>query len=87
MEPKSDGGSIASRTQISVRSGSFNCESAKKTDFAESVFLYLLLLATRLLYYLSIFPIPHKNFTGGYPSLGALLLLLGGLASPFSAFT
>jgi hypothetical protein len=87
VEPKAESGSIASRTQISVRPASFNCESAKKTDFAESVFLYLLLLATRLLYYLPIFPILHRNFTGGYPSLGALLLLLGGLASPFSAFT
>ena len=62
MEPQSDGGPIASRTYISVRSGSFNCESAKKTDFAESVFLYLLLLTTRLLYYLPIFPILHRNF-------------------------
>jgi hypothetical protein len=83
----SDSGSIARRTQISIRFVGFNRESAKKTDFTESVFLCLLLLMTRLDYSLPMFPILHRNFTGDIQSLGALLLLLGRLASPFYAFT
>jgi hypothetical protein len=60
----SDIGSIARRTQISIRFVGFNRESAKKTDFTESVFLCLLLLMTRLEYSLPIFPILHRNFQG-----------------------
>ena len=87
MEPRSDVGSIARRTQKSIRFVSFNRESARKTDFAESVFLCLLLLTTRLEYSLLMFPILHRNLTEDIQSLGALLLLLGTLASPFYAFT
>ena len=87
MPPRSDVGSIARRTQISIRFVGFNRKAAKKTDFAESVFLYLLLLTIRLEYSPLMFPILHKNFTGDIQSLGALLLLLGSLASPFYAFT